>query len=77
MSASTSFSYFIESIQNAITLKQINDISIEFDEMVLSGKLMLHDEQWRKFTTVLNSKISLLNSQSSQNSAHLISERHV
>ena len=61
-----SFDYFIESIQKAISVNQLNAISTEFDKVFLSGKLNLNDEQWKEFTTSLNSKLNILKPQSSQ-----------
>jgi len=60
-----SFDYFIESIQNAISINQLNDISTEFDHVFLNGKLNLNDEQWDTFTTLLNTKINIIKPQSS------------
>ena len=60
-----SFDYFIESIQKAISLNQLNDISTEFDKVFLSGNLNLNDKQWKKFTTLLNGKINILKPQPS------------
>lgn len=65
-----SLDYFIDSIQKAITVKQLNDISIEFDKIFLSGNLHLLDEDWKKFTIELNTKINLLSPPPQQVTRH-------
>lgn len=70
MATRYSLDYFVDSIQQAITLKQLNDISIEFDKSFLSGNLNLLDEDWTKFTVELNTKINLLSTPSPQATSH-------
>ena len=65
-----SLDYFIDSIHKAITVKQLNDISIEFDKLFLSGNLDLIDEDWKKFTVELNTKINLLSTPPQQATRH-------
>lgn len=70
MALQYSLDYFLDLIQKAITLKQLNDISIEFDKSFLSGDLNLLDEDWQKFTLELNTKINVLSTSLSKTIPH-------